>query len=139
MTDAPKLLFVLGVRLDPQTGREHKLPDRGAEAGEEGIEGLPGVSPTRVNNRFFLLLRSNYAFRSQRLPTGVRCGYAKIPELGYDVEGGEGAEIEEDEKTHIIPNKHTVHKLQPAHHDQKRHEHVNQLHALRRGVEVVLP
>ena len=40
MTNALKLLFVLRIRLDPQTGREHELPDRGAEAGEEGVEGL---------------------------------------------------------------------------------------------------
>ena len=51
----------------------------------------------------------------------------------------EGRRRTEDEKTYIIPNKHTIHKLQPAHHDQKRHEHINQLHALRRSVEVMLP
>ena len=62
MTDALKLLFVLGIRLDPQTGREHELPDRGAEAGEEGVEGLSGGSPTRVSNRF-VSFRSSYAFR----------------------------------------------------------------------------
>lgn len=40
MTDAPKLPFVLRVRLDAQAGRQHELGDRGAEAGEEGVEGL---------------------------------------------------------------------------------------------------
>ncbi len=40
MTDAPELQLVLRIRLDAQTGREHELPDRGAEAGEEGVEGL---------------------------------------------------------------------------------------------------
>lgn len=40
MTDALELLLVLRVRLDAQTGREHELADRGAEAGEEGVEGL---------------------------------------------------------------------------------------------------
>ena len=40
MTDAPKLRFVLRVRLDAQAGRQHELADRGAEAGEEGVEGL---------------------------------------------------------------------------------------------------
>ena len=40
MTDGPKLGFVLRVRLDAQTGREDELADRGAEAGEEGVEGL---------------------------------------------------------------------------------------------------
>ena len=46
---------------------------------------------------------------------------------------------QQTKRPYIIPHKHTIHKLQRAHHDQKRHEHVNQLHALRRGVEVVLP
>ena len=40
MTDGPKLGLVLRVRLDAQTGREDELADRGAEAGEEGVEGL---------------------------------------------------------------------------------------------------
>ena len=40
MTDGPKLGFVLRVRLDAQTGREDELAHRGAEAGEEGVEGL---------------------------------------------------------------------------------------------------
>ena len=40
MTNAPKLALILRIRLDPQAGREHELPDRGAEAGEEGVEGL---------------------------------------------------------------------------------------------------
>ena len=40
MTDAPKLPFVLRVRLDAQAGRQHELGDRGAEAGEEGVERL---------------------------------------------------------------------------------------------------
>jgi len=35
-----KLRLVLRVRLDPQRGREHELADCGAEAGEEGVEGL---------------------------------------------------------------------------------------------------
>ena len=53
MTDALKLLFILRIRLDPQTGREHKLPDRSAEAGEEGIERLSGVSPIHISMRIF--------------------------------------------------------------------------------------
>ena len=40
MTDGPKLPFILRVRLDAQTGREDELAHRGAEAGEEGVEGL---------------------------------------------------------------------------------------------------
>lgn len=40
MTDGPKLRFVVRVRLDAQTGREDELAHRGAEAGEEGVEGL---------------------------------------------------------------------------------------------------
>ena len=40
MTDAPKLPFVQRVRLDAQAGRQHELGDRGAEAGEEGVERL---------------------------------------------------------------------------------------------------
>ena len=40
MTDGPKLPFVLRVRLDAQAGREDELAHRGAEAGEEGVEGL---------------------------------------------------------------------------------------------------
>ncbi len=31
---------ILHIRLDAQTGREDELADRGAEAGEEGVEGL---------------------------------------------------------------------------------------------------
>ena len=40
MTDTAKLAFILGVRLDAQRGREDELADGGAEAGEEGVEGL---------------------------------------------------------------------------------------------------
>ena len=40
MTDGPKFPFILRVRLDAQTGREDELAHRGAEAGEEGVEGL---------------------------------------------------------------------------------------------------
>ena len=40
MTDGSKLGFVFRVRLDAQAGREDELADRGAEAGEEGVEGL---------------------------------------------------------------------------------------------------
>ena len=40
MTDGPKLPFILRVRLDAQTGREDELAHRGAETGEEGVEGL---------------------------------------------------------------------------------------------------
>lgn len=40
MTNARELGLVLRVRLDAQAGREHELADRGAEAGEEGIEGI---------------------------------------------------------------------------------------------------
>lgn len=78
MTQTPKLHLILRIRLDPQTGREDELPNRGAEAGEERIE-------------------------------------------------------------RIIPNQHAIHKLQPAHRDQERHEDVNQLHPLRRRVHVVPP
>lgn len=78
MTDALELLLVLRVRLDAQTGREHELADRGAEAGEEGVEG-------------------------------------------------------------IVADEHAIDKLQPAHREQEGHEDVNQLHALRRRVEVVPP
>ena len=46
MTDAPKLPLVLRVRLDPEAGREDELAHRGAEAGEEGVEGLMGDSST---------------------------------------------------------------------------------------------
>ena len=52
MTDALKLLLVLRIRLDPQTGRENELSNRGAEAGEEGIERLSEVSPTRISFPF---------------------------------------------------------------------------------------
>lgn len=40
MANALKLLFIRRVTLDAQRGREHELPNRGAEAGEEGVEGL---------------------------------------------------------------------------------------------------
>lgn len=40
MTDALKLRLVLGVRLDAEAGRQDELADRGAEAGQEGVEGL---------------------------------------------------------------------------------------------------
>jgi hypothetical protein len=40
--DALELDLVLRVRLHAQTGREHKLADGGAEAREEGVEGLWG-------------------------------------------------------------------------------------------------
>lgn len=40
MTHTPKLLLILRVRLDPQASRQNELSDRGAEAGEEGVEGL---------------------------------------------------------------------------------------------------
>ena len=42
MADAPEFGLVRRVRLDPQAGREHELPDRRAEAGQEGVEGLRG-------------------------------------------------------------------------------------------------
>lgn len=45
MAHTPKLLLILRVRLDAQAGREDELADGGAEAGEEGVEGL--VSPQR--------------------------------------------------------------------------------------------
>lgn len=31
---------ILHIRLDAQTGRKHELADGGAEAGQEGVEGL---------------------------------------------------------------------------------------------------
>jgi hypothetical protein len=40
--DALELDLVLRVRLHAQAGREHKLADGGAEAREEGVEGLWG-------------------------------------------------------------------------------------------------
>lgn len=40
MTDALELGLILQVGLDAQTSREDELADRGAEAGEEGVEGL---------------------------------------------------------------------------------------------------
>ena len=40
MTHAPELGLVVRVGLDAQAGREDELGDRGAEAGEEGVEGL---------------------------------------------------------------------------------------------------
>ena len=85
MTDTLKFLFILRIRLDPQTGREHKLPDRSAEAGEEGIERLFRVSPIRVSMRFFSSLNPAIHFRSQLLPTWVRCGRVRIPELGGSI------------------------------------------------------
>ena len=41
MAHTLKLLLIRRVTLDAQRGREHELPDRGAEAGEEGVERLP--------------------------------------------------------------------------------------------------
>lgn len=41
--------------------------------------------------------------------------------------------------THIIPHNHTIHKLQPPHHDQERHKHINELDALRRALEIIAP
>ena len=41
MAHTRKLSLVLRVTLDPQRGREHELPNRSAEAGEEGVERLP--------------------------------------------------------------------------------------------------
>ena len=40
MRNPLEVLLVLGIRLDAQAGCEHELPDRRAEAGEEGVEGL---------------------------------------------------------------------------------------------------
>lgn len=42
MADALELIFVLRVRLDPQTGGQDELANGGAEAGEEGVEWLWG-------------------------------------------------------------------------------------------------
>ena len=43
MTNTLKLGFILRIRLDAQTGREDELAHCGAEAGEEGVEGLDGA------------------------------------------------------------------------------------------------
>lgn len=40
MRNILKLLFIRRIRLDAQTGGENELADCGAEAGEEGVEGL---------------------------------------------------------------------------------------------------
>ena len=40
MAHALKLLFIRRVTLDAQRGGEYELPNRGAETGEEGVEGL---------------------------------------------------------------------------------------------------
>lgn len=38
------------------------------------------------------------------------------------------------ERTHVIPNEHTVDELQPANYDKEGHEDVYELDALRGGV-----
>lgn len=48
-------------------------------------------------------------------------------------------EKEEEGEAYIVADEHAVDKLQPAHREQEGHEDVNQLHALRRRVEVVPP
>ena len=40
MTHTPKLPLILRIRLNPQTSRQDKLSNRGAETREEGIERL---------------------------------------------------------------------------------------------------
>lgn len=40
MANALELILVLRIGLDAQRGREDELADGGAEAGEEGVEGL---------------------------------------------------------------------------------------------------
>ena len=40
LTNTPKLRLVVRITLDAQAGREDELADCGAEAGEEGVEGL---------------------------------------------------------------------------------------------------
>ena len=102
MAHAPKLPPVLRVRLDPQTGRQHKLPHRRPEAGQEGVERLRNHPP------LVSFLSSIFPFNP--VLRGRRVGGAK---------------------THIIPHNHAVHKLQPAQQNQIGHEEVGQFDALR--------
>lgn len=42
VADGLEFIFVFWVGLDAQAGRQDELTDGGAEAGEEGVEGLVG-------------------------------------------------------------------------------------------------
>lgn len=50
-----------------------------------------------------------------------------------------GAEAGEESVEWIIPHNHTIQKLQPPHHDQKPQERINQLHPLRRLLNIGIP
>ena len=46
---------------------------------------------------------------------------------------------EREKTTHVIPHEHAIQKLQAPHDHQKPHERVDELHALRRRGQVVVP
>jgi hypothetical protein len=46
---------------------------------------------------------------------------------------------EAESATHIIPNNHTIQKLQSPNYNEERHEYINQLHPLRRRIQIIVP
>ena len=99
-----------GVGLDAQGRREDELADRRAEAGEEGIERLP------ASTRPLTLALSLPLESASRL----------------------GRERPAD-PTHVVPGEDAVDELHDAERDEEGEEAVEQLGALRRPVDVVLP
>lgn len=61
MTNTCKLLLILRIRLYAKASREDELPDRSAEAGEEGVEWL-FVNTTRQYN--VKKIQTNTKFKS---------------------------------------------------------------------------
>ena len=117
--NALKVCLVLWVGLHAQADCEDKLANGRREAGEECVEGLWWdivVSKT--------IIPSNPPGPIAREPISPP---SSLPHR------------EEDRCTHKVASNHAVRKLQHAHGDQEDEESIEQLHALRRLVDVLVP